>query len=302
MPNFIVETQRLDYTFRSGQPILKQLNLQVPAGSIYGFLGPNGAGKTTTLRLILGLLKNQKGDIKIFGESIATHRIPIMKRIGALIESPSIYLHLSGKENLEVFRLSSGCPRNRIGEVLRIVGLTDAAGKKAGAYSLGMKQRLAIAVALLDDPDLLVLDEPTNGLDPSGIIETRELIKSLNKEQGKTILVSSHLLTEMEKMATHIGIIHKGALLFQGSMNELHRLQANKAMVTIEVDDAKRAAALLTGFPVQQVNGTNFSVSFESRERTAQLNKILVQQGIDVYQVSVAQHDLENLFVQITNQ
>lgn len=302
MPNFIVETQRLDYTFRSGQPILKQLNLQVQMGSIYGFLGPNGAGKTTTLRLILGLLKNQKGDIKIFGESIATHRIPIMKRIGALIESPSIYLHLSGKENLEVFRLSSGCPRNRIGEVLRIVGLTDAAGKKAGAYSLGMKQRLAIAVALLDDPDLLVLDEPTNGLDPSGIIETRELIKSLNKDQGKTILVSSHLLTEMEKMATHIGIIHKGALLFQGSMNELHRLQANKAMVTIEVDDAKQAAALLTGFPVQQVNGTNFSVSFESRERTAQLNKILVQQGIDVYQVSVAQHDLENLFVQITNQ
>lgn len=302
MQNSIVETQRLDYTFRSGQPILRQLNLQVPAGSIYGFLGPNGAGKTTTLRLILGLLKNQKGDIKIFGESIATHRIPIMKRIGALIESPSIYLHLTGKENLEVFRLSSGCPRNRIAEVLRIVGLTDAAGKKAGAYSLGMKQRLAIAVALLNEPELLVLDEPTNGLDPSGIIETRELIKSLNKEQGKTILVSSHLLTEMEKMATHIGIIHKGALLFQGSMQELQRLQANKALITVEVSDAKKAAALLTEFPVLQVNGTQFSVSFESRERTAQLNKALVQQGIDVYQVSVAQHDLENLFVQITNQ
>lgn len=302
MPNFIVETQRLDYTFRSGQPILKQLNLQVPAGSIYGFLGPNGAGKTTTLRLILGLLKNQKGDIRIFGESIATHRIPIMQKIGALIESPSIYLHLSGKENLEVFRLSSGCPRNRIDEVLKIVGLTDAAGKKAGAYSLGMKQRLAIAVALLNDPDLLVLDEPTNGLDPSGIIETRELIKSLNREQGKTILVSSHLLTEMEKMATHIGIIHKGSLLFQGSMNELHRLQANKAIVTIEVDDATKAASFLHGFPVKEVNGTSFSVSFESKERTAQLNKLLVQQGIDVYQVSVAQHDLENLFVQITNQ
>jgi ABC-type multidrug transport system ATPase subunit len=302
MTSFIVETRRLDYTFRSGQPILRQLNLQVPESSIYGFLGPNGAGKTTTLRLLLGLLKNQKGDIKIFGESIATHRIPIMKRIGALIESPSVYLHLTGKENLELFRLSSGCPRNRIDEALRTVGLTDAAGKKAGAYSLGMKQRLAIAVALLDDPQLLVLDEPTNGLDPSGIIETRELIKTLNKEQGKTILVSSHLLTEMEKMATHIGIIHKGALLFQGSMQELQRLQANKAMITVEVNDAKKAAALLNGFPVQQVNGTQFSVSFESRERTAQLNKVLVEQGIDVYQVSVAQHDLENLFVQITNQ
>jgi lantibiotic transport system ATP-binding protein len=302
MTSFIVETQRLDYTFRSGQPILRQLNLQVPESSIYGFLGPNGAGKTTTLRLLLGLLKNQKGDIKIFGESIATHRIPIMKRIGALIESPSVYLHLTGKENLELFRLSSGCPRNRIDEALRTVGLTDAAGKKAGAYSLGMKQRLSIAVALLGDPQLLVLDEPTNGLDPSGIIETRELIKSLNKEQGKTILVSSHLLTEMEKMATHIGIIHKGALLFQGAMLELQRLQANKAMITVEVNDATKAAALLNGFPVQQVNGTQFSVSFESRERTAQLNKVLVEQGIDVYQVSVAQHDLENLFVQITNQ
>lgn len=302
MKSFIVETQRLDYTFRSGQPILRQLNLQVPESSIYGFLGPNGAGKTTTLRLILGLLKNQKGDIKIFGESIATHRIPIMKKIGALIESPSVYLHLTGKENLELFRLSSGCPRNRIDEALRTVGLTDAAGKKAGAYSLGMKQRLAIAVALLNDPQLLILDEPTNGLDPSGIIETRELIKALNKEQGKTILVSSHLLTEMEKMATHIGIIHKGALLFQGSMQELQRLQANKALITVEVNDAKKAAALLKGFPVQQVNGTQFSVSFESRERTAQLNKALVEQGIDVYQVSVAQNDLENLFVQITNQ
>lgn len=302
MNSFIVETQRLDYTFRSGQPILQQLNLQVPEGSIYGFLGPNGAGKTTTLRLILGLLKNQRGVIRLFGNSIDTHRINAMRNTGTLIESPSFYLHLTGKENLEVFRLSLGCPRNRIDEVLKIVGLTDAAQKKASAYSLGMKQRLAIAITLLNDPALLVLDEPTNGLDPSGIIETRELIKKLNKEQGKTILVSSHLLTEVEKMATHIGIIHKGKLLFQGSMQELHKLQADKAIINIEVNDTTRAADLLKDHSIQYVNGGSLTMNFESRQRTAAINKLLVDGGVDVYQVTVAQHDLENLFVQITNQ
>lgn len=302
MNSFIVETQRLDYTFRSGQPILQQLDLQVPEGSIYGFLGPNGAGKTTTLRLILGLLKNQRGVIRLFGNNINTHRISAMRNTGALIESPSFYLHLTGKENLEVFRLSLGCPRSRIDEVLKIVGLTDAAQKRASAYSLGMKQRLAIAITLLNDPALMVLDEPTNGLDPSGIIETRELIKKLNKEQGKTILVSSHLLTEMEKMATHIGIIHKGKLLFQGSMQELHKMQEDKAIINIEVNDTAKAVDLLKDHSIQYVNGGSLTVNFESRQRTAAINKLLVDGGVDVYQVSVAQHDLENLFVQITNQ
>ena len=302
MNSFMIETQRLDFRFRSGQPILQQLDLQVPNGSIYGFLGPNGAGKTTTLRLILGLLKIQQGSIRIFNENLQTSRISILNKLGSLIEQPSFYLHLTGKENLEVFRLTFQCPKSRIDEVLKIVGLTDAANKKAGAYSLGMKQRLAIAIALLNDPQLLILDEPTNGLDPSGIIETRELIIRLNKEEGKTILVSSHLLAEMEKMATHIGIIHKGKLLFQGSMGELRKLQASNTQITVEVNDTARAVQLLAGFPVQHVNGQHFSVGFESRERTAALNKALVQGGVEVYQVSVAQHDLENLFVQITNQ
>ncbi|NML22766.1 ABC transporter ATP-binding protein [Pseudoflavitalea sp. G-6-1-2] len=302
MNSFMIETQRLDFTFRSGQPILQQLDLQVPTGSIYGFLGPNGAGKTTTLRLILGLLKLQKGSIRIFGENLQTNRISILNKLGALIEQPSFYLHLTGKENLELFRLTFQCAKSRIDDVLKIVGLTDAAHKKASAYSLGMKQRLAIAIALLNDPQLLILDEPTNGLDPSGIIETRELIIKLNKEEGKTILVSSHLLSEMEKMATHIGIIHKGKLLFQGSMGELRTLQASNTQVTVEVNDTVRAVQLLAGFPVQHVNGQGFSVGFESRARTAALNKALVEGGVEVYQVSVEQHDLENLFVQITNQ
>ncbi|RYF94725.1 MAG: ATP-binding cassette domain-containing protein, partial [Chitinophagaceae bacterium] len=200
----IIETNNLDFSFGAGQKILQDLSLAVPQGSIYGFLGPNGAGKTTTIRLLLGLLKVQSGTIRLFGKDFGKNRLEVLRRIGSLIEQPSLYMHLTGKENLEVFRLSYQCNKKRIGEVLELVGLQKAAHKKAKAYSLGMKQRLAIAISLLHEPELLILDEPTNGLDPTGIIETRELIRKLNKESGKTIIVSSHMLAEVEKMATHV--------------------------------------------------------------------------------------------------
>lgn len=303
MSNHIIETQRLDFLFRSGQPILQQLSLQVPAGSIYGFLGPNGAGKTTTLRLILGLLKNQQGSITIFGKELSRHRLEILRRLGSLIEQPSLYMHLTGRENLEVFRLTYQCSKKRIDEVLAIVKLTEAANKKAKAYSLGMKQRLSIAIALLHDPELLILDEPTNGLDPSGIIETRELIKTLNREHGKTIIVSSHLLAEMEKMATHVGIINKGKLLFQGTLQALQQLKSKQSIIEIEVNDTEKAVKALNGhFPVKEVNGTKLLVDFEDREKAALLNRTLVQQGVDVYQMALQQNDLENLFIQITSE
>jgi lantibiotic transport system ATP-binding protein len=303
MKTAIIETGRLHFAFHKEQKILDDLNLQVPAGSIYGFLGPNGAGKTTTLRLLLGLLRKQQGSITLFGRDFQQHRIEVLRRIGSLIEQPSLYLHLTGKENLEVFRLTYGCDKKRINEVLEIVGLVHAANKRAKNYSLGMKQRLAIAVALLHNPELLILDEPTNGLDPNGIIETRELIKKLNREFGKTILVSSHLLAEVEKMATHVGIIHKGKLLFQGSLQELQQLQSQKSAVEIEVNDTAMAQlAIKDHFPVKQINGSRVVVNYESRERSAQLNKLLVQQGVEVYQLAVTQNDLENLFIQITAQ
>jgi lantibiotic transport system ATP-binding protein len=303
MPSPIIETRRLYFSFQTGQKILNDLNLQVPAGSIYGFLGPNGAGKTTTLRLILGLLKKQEGDITLFGKHFHANRLEILRRIGSLIEQPSLYLHLTGKENLEVFRLTYQCNKNRINEVLQLVGLMQAANKKAKNYSLGMKQRLAIAIALLHDPKVLILDEPTNGLDPNGIIETRELIKQLNREFGKTILVSSHLLAEVEKMATHVGIIHKGKLLFQGSLQQLQQLKSKQSAIEIEVNDAERAQQVLQEqFAVKQVNGTRLLLNYESRERSALLNKLLVQQGVEVYQLAVTQNDLENLFIQITAQ
>ncbi|AXY75806.1 ABC transporter ATP-binding protein [Paraflavitalea soli] len=303
MSNYIIETQRLDFLFRSGQPILQQLSLQVPKGSIYGFLGPNGAGKTTTLRLILGLLRKQEGSITLFGKELAQQRIEILRRLGSLIEQPSLYLHLTGRQNLEMFRLSYQCPKKRIDEVLEMVRLTDAANKKAKAYSLGMKQRLSIAIALLHDPELLILDEPTNGLDPSGIIETRELIKMLNREQGKTILVSSHMLAEVEKMATHVGIINKGKLLFQGPLQDLQRLKSKQSAIEIEVNDTAKAQKVLNGhFPVKEVNGTKLLVHFESREKVALLNRTLIEQGVEVYHLGLTQNDLENLFIQITSE
>lgn len=303
MSNHIIETKRLDFLFRSGQPILHQLSLQVPAGSIYGFLGPNGAGKTTTLRLVLGLLKKQEGTITLFGKELTAHRLEILRRLGSLIEQPSLYLHLTGRENLEIFRLTYQCPKKRIDEVLNIVRLKDAAGKKVKTYSLGMKQRLSIAMALLHDPELLILDEPTNGLDPSGIIETRELLKTLNREYGKTVLVSSHLLAEVEKMATHVGIIHKGKLLFQGSLPELQQLKSKQSAIEIEVSDVAKAQRVLNGhFPVKEVNGAKLLVHFESKERAALLNRTLVQQEVEVYQLAHMQDDLENLFIQITSE
>jgi ABC-type multidrug transport system ATPase subunit len=302
MSRFIIETKNLDFSFRSGQKILESLCLQVPSGSIYGFLGPNGAGKTTTLRILLGLLRKQQGNVMLFGKTFAENRMDILRRLGSLIEQPSLYLHLTGRENLELFRLTYGCDKNRVDKVLEIVRLKDAARKRAKAYSLGMKQRLAIAISLLHDPELLILDEPTNGLDPSGIIETRELIKHLNHEYGKTILVSSHLLAEVEKMATHVGIIHKGKLLFQGAFQELQQLKSKQSAVEVEVSDTVKAELLLKSFPIRETNGSKVLINYESRERMAEINKTLVREGVDVYQMSMTQNDLENLFIQITSE
>lgn len=218
---YTIETHNLTHHFQRDEMALRNINLQVPTGSIYGFLGPNGAGKTTTLRLILGLLRRQEGTISVFGKPFGPNRVGILKNIGSLIESPSLYSHLSAAANLRIFQKIYGCPEQRIDEVLLLVGLTGTKNKKAGRFSLGMKQRLGIAIALLNDPALLILDEPTNGLDPGGMIEIRELLKKINREKGTTILVSSHLLVEIERLATDIGIIHKGHLLFQGTLAQL---------------------------------------------------------------------------------
>jgi lantibiotic transport system ATP-binding protein len=239
MPNYCLETTNLSHQWNARTPVLNDINLRVPKDSIYGFLGPNGAGKTTTLKLILGLLKKQQGEISLFGQNWEEHRLEILHRIGSLIESPSLYAQLTASENLLVLQRIYRCPKKRIDDVLTLTGLTDTGSKKAGKFSFGMKQRLAIAIALLNDPALLILDEPTNGLDPEGIIEMRELLKALNK-RGVTILISSHLLGEMEKLITHTGIIHKGKMLFQGTLDELRYTHSAPDLETIFINLTKK--------------------------------------------------------------
>lgn len=296
----IIKTKDLTYYFNKQQKTLDNINLQVEKGSIYGFLGPNGAGKTTTLRLLLGLLKKQQGSIEIFGKEFSDHRIESLKKIGSLIEQPSLYGHLTAKENLNIYRIIYEAPKERIDRALELVGLRGTGKKKAKQFSLGMKQRLSIAIALLHNPELLILDEPTNGLDPNGIIETRELIKKLNRENGVTIIVSSHILAEVERMASHVGIIHKGKLLFQGTLNELQSMKSRQSFLQIDTSDNASALQLLSPYGAETKNGY-VMLPFKEKTVTASINRKLVEQNIDVYLLQPQQNDLEQLFIDITS-
>ena len=295
----VINTDGLTFDFGS-QTVVKSLSLQVPEGSIYGFLGPNGAGKTTTIKLLLNLLQTQQGSIQIFGKELKSNRLEILAQIGSLIEQPAIYLHLSGKENLLNRALLLQIGEARVNEVLKIVHLTDAAHKKAGQYSLGMKQRLGIALALLSDPKLLILDEPTNGLDPNGIIEVRELLIKLVSEHKKTVFISSHLLAEIERMATHVGIINHGELLFQGSIHDLEAM--SKPAIQIETDNTIDAANYLTrnNYTVTEVTDTHIFVPYTTKQQMGNINKLLNDMGYNVYSITKQHKDLEKLFLDIT--
>lgn len=235
MSTYIIQTERLGYAY-GGRQVLHGIDLRVPAGSVFGFLGPNGSGKTTTIRLLLGLIRNGKQRITLFGEDIGDNRVSVLSRVGALIEMPTLYPHLTGEQNLEIARLARNAKHAQIGKVLGMVGLAHDAWRRVSSYSLGMRQRLGIALALVGDPDLLILDEPTNGLDPAGIREIRNLLVDLSQRRGKTIFVSSHLLSEMEKMVTHVAIIHEGRLLFQGSMAQLYESHRTTACTAAGAD------------------------------------------------------------------
>lgn len=299
MSSFAIETVGLNFNF-GHQVIVKDLSLQVPKGSIYGFLGPNGAGKTTTIKILLNLLKSPADRVFIFGKEINSNRIAILKRVGALVEQPAIYGHLSGKENLINRCLLLGIKKSKADEMLALVGLTAAADKKSNQYSLGMKQRLGIALALVSDPELLLLDEPTNGLDPNGIIEIRNLMIELTTKHHKTILVSSHLLAEIERIATHVGIINKGQLLFQGTIQELQLL--NKPLLEIEVDNVEGASMLIreNGHEIVTQTDSKISIPFVSQTESGMMNTLLIQNGFTVTSLSLQRKDLENLFLDIT--
>lgn len=296
----VVETHSLSHSYSGRVPNLSELNLRVPRGSIYGFLGPNGSGKTTTLSLLLGLLPPQKGTICLFGETLHHNRAALLKRTGSLIEAPSLYRHLTARENLEVYRAIYGVAKSRASEVLQLVGLQQERTKAVRSFSLGMKQRLAIALALMHRPELLVLDEPTNGLDPGGIIELRTLIRQLNQEEGMTVLLSSHLLAEVEKMATHIGVLSGGRLLFQGTMPELRSLQAGRSVLHLRTSDDMAAAKLLQSYH-PTMNPDGISIPIAHAGQGAAINRLLIGHQLDVHLLHPVTPDLEQLFIDLTN-
>lgn len=298
MSTLIIETRNLSYQFGT-QLVLDQVSLKVREGSIYGFLGPNGAGKTTTIKVLLSLLQTDNEKVYLFGKDLNKNRIKILSGIGSLIEQPAIYPHLSGKENLlnraMLLRVNAG----RVSEILDLVSLKEHANKKAGNYSLGMKQRLGIALALLNDPKLLILDEPTNGLDPNGIIEIRQLIRKLVEERGKTVFISSHLLSEVEKMVSHIGIINRGKLLFQGTIEELNNL--SKKQLEIQTNDLISSMGLLCKHGHQaEISKDKILIPYQSLDQSAEINSLLVSNDHKVYNLGISKQNLENLFLSIT--
>lgn len=232
MSEYVLETSGLTKSY-GGKAVVDRVALKVEHSSIYGFLGANGAGKSTTMKMLLGLVKPDQGNIHVLGKPFSRNRIPILKQVGALIENPSYYGHLTGYQNLKITAGLLGASERQAAEALELVGLQNEAGKAVKNYSLGMKQRLGIAMAIVHRPKLLILDEPTNGLDPSGIQEIRSFIKSIPDRFGMTVLISSHLLHEMELMADQLGIIHEGRLIYQGSLSMLRAQREQRSLEDI---------------------------------------------------------------------
>lgn len=234
--DYMITTEHLTKKYKNFVSV-NNISLHIRRGSIYGFLGPNGAGKSTTMKILLGLTAPTKGNFSIGGKHFPENRMEILKEIGSFIESPSFYANLTGRENLDVIRRILGLPKESVEDALELVGLTEFGGRLAKKYSLGMKQRLGLAGALLGRPPVLILDEPTNGLDPSGIHEIRDLVKSLPGLYDCTILVSSHMLSEIELMADDIGILNHGRLLFEGSLDELRQTAARTGFAANNLED-----------------------------------------------------------------
>jgi ABC-type multidrug transport system ATPase subunit len=292
---YLIETQGLTRHFGK-RTVVDQLSLLVPESGIYGFLGPNGAGKTTTIRLLLGLIRPDAGHVQIFGEQFDRN---LLNRIGSLVEMPSLYTHLSGRENLEVTRRQIGAAPASIERVLAIVRLTSDANRLVGEYSLGMKQRLGLALALLNSPDLLILDEPTNGLDPAGIHEMRDLLRRMPSEYGVTVFLSSHLLSEVEQIADSVGIIHGGRMIFQGSLTQLRERQTSQ--LTIGVRRTARALEFLRASGIDaRLAGPDFIRVSDRRQEAHGINRLLTENGYDVFHVSLEEESLENIFLSMT--
>ncbi|HEK9104004.1 ABC transporter ATP-binding protein [Bacillus pfraonensis] len=296
----IIKTTNLTKIYGK-QKSVDNLNITVNQGEIYGFIGRNGAGKTTTIRMLLGLIKPTSGKIEIFGEDFSANQKEILRRIGSIVEVPGFYENLTAKENLLINAKIIGVhKKNTIEEALEIVGLQHETKKLVGKYSLGMKQRLGIARALLHYPELLILDEPTNGLDPIGIKEMRKLIKSLAQERNITILISSHILAEVEQLVDHMGIIHEGKLLEETSLDALRK--TNRKYLEFQVNNDNKAAMLLE----KQFHIFDYEVHDEGNIRVyshfgqqGQINRTFVQNDIEVLKIMMSEDRLEDYFTKL---
>lgn len=296
----VIETRELCKSY-DRQRAVDHLNLHVPQGSVYGFIGPNGAGKSTTMKMLLGLIHPTAGQVFLFGKELTeSNRLQLLRKTGSLIESPSGYLHLTAEENLEIVADLKRVSHKEVGRVLDVVHLTNDRNRKVGHYSLGMKQRLGIAMALLGNPPLLILDEPTNGLDPAGIQEMRTLLAEMPEITGATILVSSHLLGEMEQLVGQVGIINQGKMLFEGSLRDLQKhsrgvltmrlLHVQKALPVLRAQGIipKRKEDVLTLPPLQD-------------ELLADLVAALAASGAGIVELTRHTKSLEDIFLSLTH-
>lgn len=279
---------------------VKDLDLKVREGVVYGFLGPNGAGKSTTMKMILGLARPTAGSITVFGKEVnSRNRLFILKDVGSLIESPSYYGHLTGAENLRIISTLKGVPDKDIDRVLQIVRLENQKEKKVGQYSMGMKQRLGLACALLGNPKILILDEPTNGLDPAGIQETRELICSLPQQYGMTVMVSSHLLSEIDQMATNVGIISRGELVFQDSLSTLH--DRSRPSIAVRTLNNEAGVKLLgeQGISCRTQDDYLLLPKLTDNELSGYIS-LLFDRHIGVVRIEERRESLEDIFIELT--
>ncbi|WP_080778331.1 ABC transporter ATP-binding protein [Chryseobacterium phocaeense] len=291
-----ISTKDLSYSIGS-KTILNNISLNVPEGSIYGYLGRNGAGKSTTIKLLLGLLEENGDQIFIQNKSLKQNRTEILSSTGNLIEAPCFYTKLTVFENLKYLDIIYGKGSKRIDEVLELVDLHKEKKKKASALSMGMKQRLGIAMAIFHDPKLLILDEPLNGLDPQGIFEMRKLFQNLN-EQGKTIFLSSHILSELEKTASHIGIIEGGKMVFQGTKNEL--LSRVEKDVILKVSNSEKAVSLLQEtFSISQNEPGKISITTRDEKEFNTVLTTIIQNGIEIYDIESQSTNLEQIFINL---
>ena len=298
MAALAVETSALTRRFGK-RAVVREVSMSVPERSVYGFLGRNGAGKTTTLKVLLGLLKPSAGSARLFGVDVAKDRLNAARKVGALMEAHGFYANLSGRENLDLTRTLLGAPRSELDRVLDVVEMQDHANRRVSDYSLGMRQRLGIARAMIGAPPLLVLDEPTNGLDPDGIADMRLFLSALPERTGATVLVSSHLLGEIEQTATHVGILHEGRLVVEGSLAQLKAGLAPE--LAIDVDDFDRAGALAQarGFAVQRTPAAliaRLAPRDDARVAAAALNRALVEAGVAVFSIAHRARSLEGIY------